>query len=184
MINDIRAVKIGAVWNGGRGASFKDEIEAQPDLGEEVALTSPLRAEMLMFRMKNGLSVVLNNITSTTEQTCSRCLDKFSQKLEIEEAEAHFYEKPPQKDFDSLEVYFIQMQNMSIDLTDALRQEIILHFPMIPVCSERCKGLCPSCQVNLNHGEHRKGCDKAKIEQEEGEGEDTYKPFANLKNLL
>jgi uncharacterized protein len=184
MIKDIKDVKIGPVWNGGRGASFKEEIEARPDLGGEIRLTSPLTAELLMFRMKNGLSVVLNNISSTVEQTCSRCLDQFTQQLEIEEAEAHFYEKSPQKDLDPLEVYFIQMQNMSIDLTDALRQEIILHFPMIPVCSERCPGLCPSCKVNLKHQEHKKGCDKAKIEQEDGEGEDTYKPFANLKNLL
>jgi len=36
------------------------------------------------------------------------------------------------------------------DLTDMVRQELLLALPMKPLCSEECKGLCPRCGVNLN----------------------------------
>jgi uncharacterized protein len=37
-----------------------------------------------------------------------------------------------------------------IDLTEILREQIILALPMYPRCSTDCKGLCPVCGVNLN----------------------------------
>jgi len=39
-----------------------------------------------------------------------------------------------------------------------LRQEIILHFPVVSVCSKSCKGLCPVCGVDLN--KENCSCDK------------------------
>jgi len=38
------------------------------------------------------------------------------------------------------------------DLTELLRQSILLALPMRPLCSEECKGLCPHCGANLNEG--------------------------------
>jgi uncharacterized protein len=40
----------------------------------------------------------------------------------------------------------------SVDLTDDLREEILLHVPGFPVCSEECKGVCPQCGADLNKG--------------------------------
>jgi uncharacterized protein len=37
-----------------------------------------------------------------------------------------------------------------VDITDDIRQEIILAYPMIPICQQNCKGLCPVCGQNLN----------------------------------
>lgn len=37
-----------------------------------------------------------------------------------------------------------------IDLTSVVRDEVFLELPMSPVCSESCRGLCPSCGINLN----------------------------------
>lgn len=39
-----------------------------------------------------------------------------------------------------------------VDIRDDLRQEIILSYPMIPVCQSSCLGLCPQCGQNRNHG--------------------------------
>ncbi len=38
----------------------------------------------------------------------------------------------------------------AVDLTDDIREAIILAFSGYPVCKPDCKGLCPSCGVNLN----------------------------------
>lgn len=38
------------------------------------------------------------------------------------------------------------------DLTDELRQSIILALPSYPVCRQDCRGVCPTCGKNLNEG--------------------------------
>jgi len=38
------------------------------------------------------------------------------------------------------------------DLTEELRECIILSFPSNPLCNEDCKGLCPHCGADLNKG--------------------------------
>ena len=38
------------------------------------------------------------------------------------------------------------------DLTDDLRECIILTLPTYPVCREDCRGICPTCGRNLNEG--------------------------------
>ncbi len=38
------------------------------------------------------------------------------------------------------------------DLTDELRQSIILALPSYPVCRHDCRGVCPACGKNLNEG--------------------------------
>ena len=39
-----------------------------------------------------------------------------------------------------------------VDLTDELRQSIILALPTYPVCRADCRGVCPTCGKNLNEG--------------------------------
>ena len=39
-----------------------------------------------------------------------------------------------------------------VDLTDELRQSIILGLPTYPVCRADCRGVCPTCGKNLNEG--------------------------------
>lgn len=39
-----------------------------------------------------------------------------------------------------------------VDLTDELRQCIILALPSYPVCRQDCLGVCPTCGKNLNEG--------------------------------
>ncbi len=40
-----------------------------------------------------------------------------------------------------------------VDVTDDIRQEILLEYPMIPVCQAACRGLCAHCGHNLNESE-------------------------------
>jgi len=38
----------------------------------------------------------------------------------------------------------------SVDLTEDMREAMILAFPPYPLCEAGCKGLCPRCGANLN----------------------------------
>jgi len=40
-----------------------------------------------------------------------------------------------------------------LDVTDDIRQEILLSYPPTYLCSQDCRGLCPRCGKNLNEGE-------------------------------
>jgi len=37
-----------------------------------------------------------------------------------------------------------------VDLTDDIREEIVVDYPIKPLCQESCKGVCPECGQNLN----------------------------------
>ena len=67
--------------------------------------------------------------------TCARCADKFRVRVE------------DQSFFCETEVRNL---HETLDLTDEVRETIILDFPNYPLCGEACRGLCPRCGVNLN----------------------------------
>lgn len=66
---------------------------------------------------------------------CVRCLDKIEHNLD---KECFFHYKVKDSD--------------TVDTTDDLRQEIILSYPLKPLCSSDCLGLCVKCGENLNKG--------------------------------
>ncbi|MHB8482632.1 MAG: YceD family protein [Nitrospiria bacterium] len=41
-------------------------------------------------------------------------------------------------------------EGSSLSLDEMIREQVILAFPMRPLCSPGCKGLCPNCGANLN----------------------------------
>lgn len=46
------------------------------------------------------------------------------------------------------EVYLFQGDHL--DLSEMVREQVILAAPMQPLCRENCRGLCPQCGQNLN----------------------------------
>jgi len=88
--------------------------------------------------------------------SCSRCLSPFSCPLTLEIEEEYFpmmdvvtgASLPPPEESGC----FTIDEHHIIDLTEAIRQYIMLVMPMKPLCGEDCAGLCPSCGHNLNKG--------------------------------
>jgi uncharacterized protein len=59
-----------------------------------------------------------------------------------------------------------------LDLSELVREQVLLALPMNPVCEESCRGVCPKCGQNLNRGE----CDCEAAEEES--------PFGLLAQLF
>jgi uncharacterized protein len=76
--------------------------------------------------------------------SCDRCLDETrqTQKIDIKE------EFVPGRDISDETVY--GFSGDLIDLTECLRDQIILALPMKFLCSPECRGFCPKCGKNLN----------------------------------
>ncbi len=86
-------------------------------------------ADTLVFR---------GQLTSEIERICGRCLKHIPTTLE-----------------QPFELYYEIQGKEFVDTTDDLREVLILEHPIIFVCQENCKGLCPQCGINLNEGNCR-----------------------------
>lgn len=96
---------------------------------------------------------------ATAELTleCARCLTVFKGTIKGQTdfiacsedtwAEAHA-EAGDDEDY-----VFYEGRSLEVDITEQVRQAIILAMPLVPVCREDCKGLCPKCKVNRNEQE-------------------------------
>jgi len=51
---------------------------------------------------------------------------------------------------DDLDISFYKGDR--IDLTELIKEQILLYLPMQPLCSTDCKGLCPKCRKSLKDG--------------------------------
>ena len=71
------------------------------------------------------------------DAVCSRCGSDFDFTLKVPDFVV------------SIEV---EEKTECVDLTDEVRQSIILALPTYPVCHPECLGVCPSCGKNLNEG--------------------------------
>jgi len=84
---------------------------------------------------------------------CARCLGTFQVRLEgsIDFIVRAPEQKPTEQDVldDEDYAYFVRNE-LRADISDLVRQALILAAPMKPVCSDNCRGLCPRCGVNLN----------------------------------
>lgn len=135
---------------------------------------SNLLGEIKIIKLSEEISVILENATVTVRLDCNRCLKPLSTIIEIASSSREFRSAPPEDETDISDIFLVNMKDLSIDLTEMIRQEIILHFPLIPLCSKSCRGLCPTCGKNLN----KTTC---KCKQEKP-GE--YKPFKDLKKII
>ena len=119
------------------GLYLEEEIQAA-ELDLETALIrfrAPLNLSARITRITNALSIDLN-IQGIIFADCSRCLNEFE----------WVFNKDIQLS------YCLDSSDVFIDLKPKIREEIILDYPIKPLCSLSCKGLCLKCGKNNNEG--------------------------------
>lgn len=98
--------------------------------------------------VNNGQTLEVQGlIRGWAKYSCSRCLDEFTAKIEVPFTE-NFIETDG--DLAPEDDDITRFQGDEIDLTEMVREGIILAEPIQPLCSDNCRGLCPQCGVNLN----------------------------------
>jgi uncharacterized protein len=102
---------------------------------ESVKLPGPLKIRGEVTKITNAVVVKLV-LEAKLHLYCSRCLSEFEVILRK-----------------NLQLgYPVDKSDRVIDLGPEIREEIILDYPMKPLCNPLCKGLCPKCGKNLNEG--------------------------------
>lgn len=69
------------------------------------------------------------------ELTCARCLAPVARDASK-----------------SLLLHYDTSQQLVVDITDDVRQEVMLDYPLAALCRPNCRGLCAICGANLNEG--------------------------------
>jgi uncharacterized protein len=112
-----------------------------------------LQGSIRLTRLRDEV-FVQGQLQATATLECSRCLESYEQPLHFE-LELEFQPSVAILDGKTIahpeddSMYMIDGQH-NLDLTEAVREHIILNLPMQPVCRDQCAGLCPICGANQN----------------------------------
>lgn len=139
--------------NANVGAKEKFSIDDDLDISKVIPGNGVIHVtgEVAMMRLPHEINVQVKRLNSEVVGTCNRCLKVFKIKLAVSHAEREFIIDLPAEEIEPGEdIFYVDKRTREIDLTDMVSHELLLHFPLIPVCSESCKGLCDQCGVNLN----------------------------------
>lgn len=115
----------------------------------------PIRGEVKLVRTNRSI-LVTGRFWATIKSTCSRCLEEFGHLLEFEIEEEYFPKGDmlgghPLSVANEIEGFIIGEDHV-LDLSEAVRQSILLNLPTKPICQPNCAGLCSKCGCNLNYG--------------------------------
>ncbi|MBU8933668.1 MAG: DUF177 domain-containing protein [candidate division Zixibacteria bacterium] len=85
---------------------------------------------------------------------CARCLGHYDAELTttmnfVVCSEVVFNELRKEAE-DAEEYVFCVGDSQEADISNVVRQAIITAVPMLPLCAEDCRGLCPQCGANRN----------------------------------
>ena len=100
-----------------------------------VKFSEPVHLKAEVFQISNAVTVEMS-LQTVIHFVCSRCLEEFSFDLKKNFRLNYQADKP----------------HTILNLDEDIRGEIILDYPINPVCNQDCRGLCVKCGENLNRG--------------------------------
>ncbi len=122
----------------------------------EMALIGGVKLEGTMSNVGDVL-LLKARLSAREQRTCGRCLKEFTTELEAEVVEK-FYPAGSEHIENDAFVYDSDV----IDITEPLREGLLLAEPMQALCKPDCRGLCPVCGADLNEGDC--GCDRLTVD--------------------
>lgn len=125
---------------------FDPEI-AELDFEERNLSVKRIQVKSKVDRSKHNI-VVTSDATASIELVCESCLEDYTGQFEETYTILYTTEKEALEDDEM--VRFLSSGTNQIDLTEGLRESILLALPMRFKCQEDCKGLCARCGANLN----------------------------------
>lgn len=98
---------------------------------------------------------VRGTVWSTVHLECVRCLREFDTEVSVpltvfadRSGRGNKLDQEQLERDDEMSFH----DGRRLDLTDRVREALLLELPISPYCREDCKGLCPKCGSDLNEG--------------------------------
>ena len=108
----------------------------------------PIEVVLDIEKVGNDFFVDLASSTQT-RLICDRCLEPFTAAL-AEKSKIILSPDVKLDETDEEEVFAIEENTKEVDITNSVRQALLLGLPFKRLCHDDCKGLCPTCGTNLN----------------------------------
>ncbi|HWC73589.1 MAG TPA: DUF177 domain-containing protein [Gemmatimonadales bacterium] len=116
--------------------------------GTDFTLQEPVVVNGRLQSIGEGRFYWQGRVRTVIQGECRRCLTPVATPLNLEIG-ALFTQDADAEDPDS---YSVPADATEIDVTPAVREELVLAAPRYVLCREDCKGLCPQCGKDLNAG--------------------------------
>ncbi len=137
------------------GTTRQYEIEEDiSGIDADLEIVQPLVGKIRLLRTADGI-LVTGRLHTEVRVSCRRCLKSFSVPIDftLEEQfrpsiDVYTGAALPVEDGEDV-VTRTDLHHM-LDLTEVVRQDLLLAMPISPLCSQDCQGLCPRCGADLN----------------------------------
>jgi len=125
---NLHEVRDSKVWDGDVTLPANDFVLDTP---ERPRVTAPVDA-VLHAEVAGDVFLVLGRFNAVISFPCARCLEP--------------YNAPVDGSFETE----VPLRQDTLDVTEEVRQSMLLSLPVKPLCQAQCKGLCPHCGKNRN----------------------------------
>lgn len=164
------AINVAKVQEGSYYA-FEEDITLSEDLlaGRLAVFESPCKVKGEYVMDFDSNVYVTGELEIDVTYKCDLCLKSVSSILKADFSASYSLADDNEHDY--------RYTNNTVDVTQAVSEAVVLNIPTKVLCKSECKGICPSCGIDLNEG----SCDCFK-EQEAVESMVNH-PFSVLKDL-
>ncbi len=138
----------------GEGVHTQDLQEQASSLGfdqEKYHFTRPVKVSFTLQRV--GQQIVCRaRLNTSLELECSRCLDPAEEEIteELTLLITFSTSTTPAAMIADPDVKVVPPGTEEVDISEEIRQTLLLAMPEKPLCKVDCLGLCPNCGQNLN----------------------------------
>ena len=125
---NLHEVRDNKVWD---GSVTLPAADFNLDTPERPRVTAPVDA-VLHAEVADDVFLILGRFNASISIPCARCLED--------------YKAPIQGDFDAE----APLRQDTFDVTEEVRQSLLLALPVKPLCQPQCLGICAHCGKNRN----------------------------------
>ncbi|MEV6768050.1 DUF177 domain-containing protein [Nocardia sp. NPDC051030] len=112
-----------------------------------IPVGAQVEMELTLQSVSEGV-LVIGSVTAPIEGECSRCLESFTDAIELQITELFAYpDSATEQTTEEDEVH--RLVDDTVDLEPVVIDAVGLELPMQPLCEPDCAGLCPECGVRM-----------------------------------
>jgi uncharacterized protein len=149
-------------------------VEPLPAPGDDLAFAEPVTGEITLTGTAGGVSL-RGRVHAIATCVCGACLKRFALPLTVDVGEdfgprgvhpvgaagarqgaaglsAARDSAGEERELSAADFLVPVDADDTIDVTEVIRQHIVLALPIAPRCREDCRGLCQQCGADLNDG--------------------------------
>ena len=142
---------------------LETQVSAEDDFWKDSGIkwAGPVDFRLRTLFAGTGEVVVRGSVQGPLQEECRRCTRPVDNTLE-EEVTLVYVSADTEAESEEAGAYLFEPIAGELDLSNAVREEIILAINPYVVCDPKCSGLCPRCGVDLN----QTVCDCGEVESD------------------